>query len=71
MTTLFFIAIIFVFYQNERIIFLEKFNISVTLYCILEAVVQRCSVKKVFLEILQNSQENTRARVYMMGNIGR
>ena len=29
----------------------------------LEAVVQRCSVKKVFLEILQNSQENTCARV--------
>ena len=26
---------------------------------ILEAVVQRCSVKKVFLEISQNSQENT------------
>ena len=25
---------------------------------IIEAVVQRCSVKKVFLEILQNSQEN-------------
>ena len=28
-----------------------------------EVVTQRCSVKKVFLEILQNSQENTRARV--------
>ena len=28
-----------------------------------EAVAQRCSVKKVFLEILQNSQENTSARV--------
>ena len=27
-----------------------------------EAVAQRCSVKKVFLEILQNSQENTSAR---------
>ena len=27
-----------------------------------EAVVRRCSVEKVFLEILQNSQENTRAR---------
>ena len=26
-------------------------------------VVRRCSVKKVFLEILQNSQENTCARV--------
>ena len=31
--------------------------------CILsEAVAQRCSVKKVFLEISQNSQENTCAR---------
>ena len=28
-----------------------------------EVVVQRCSVKKVFLEILSNSQENTWARV--------
>ena len=28
-----------------------------------EAVVQRCSVEKVFLEILQNSQENTCTRV--------
>ena len=28
-----------------------------------EAVVQRCSVKRVFLEISQNSQENTCARV--------
>ena len=27
-----------------------------------EAVVRRCSVKKVFLEISQNSQENTCAR---------
>ena len=29
----------------------------------LEAVAWRCSVKKVFLEISQNSQENTPARV--------
>ena len=29
----------------------------------IEVVVQRCSVKKVFLEISQNSQENTCARV--------
>ena len=29
-----------------------------------EAVVQRCSVKTVFLEILQNSQENTRASLF-------
>ena len=28
-----------------------------------EAVVQRCSVKNVFLEISQNPQENTCARV--------
>ena len=28
-----------------------------------EAVAQTCSVKKVFLEISQNSQENTCARV--------
>ena len=28
-----------------------------------EAVIQRCSVKNVFLENLQNSQENTCARV--------
>ena len=28
-----------------------------------EAVVRRCSVKKVFLKFLQNSQENTCARV--------
>ena len=28
-----------------------------------EAVAQRCSVKKVFLEISQNSQENICARV--------
>ena len=30
---------------------------------ITEAVVQRCFVKNVFLEMLQNSQENTCARV--------
>ena len=28
-----------------------------------EVIVQRCSVKKVFLEILQNSQENTCTRI--------
>ena len=30
---------------------------------LIEAVVQMCSVKKVFLEISQKSQENTCARV--------
>ena len=35
---------------------------------VLEAVAQRCSVKKVFLEISQNSQENTCARVSFLIN---
>ena len=35
-----------------------------------EAVVQRCSIKKVFLEILQNSQENTCATVsFLMSHL--
>ena len=34
-----------------------------------EAVVQRCSVKKVFLEISQNSQENTCARVSFFNKV--
>ena len=34
----------------------------------IEAVVQRCSVKNVFLEISQNSQENTCARVSFFNN---
>ena len=33
-----------------------------------EAVSRRCSVKKVFLEILQNSQKNTCARVSFLGS---
>ena len=33
---------------------------------ITESVVQRCSVEKVFLEISQNSQENTCARVSIL-----
>ena len=34
-----------------------------------EAVVRRCSVKKVFLEISQNSQENTCARVSFFNKV--
>ena len=34
-----------------------------------EAVVRRCSVKKVFLEISQNSQENTCARASILINL--
>ena len=38
----------------------------VTTLIIQEAVSQRCCVKKVFLEISQNSQENTCARVSIL-----
>ena len=34
-----------------------------------EAIIQRCTVKKVFLEILQISQENTCARVSFLINL--
>ena len=34
-----------------------------------EGVVRRCSVKKVFLEILQNSQGSTCARVFFYNKV--
>ena len=34
-----------------------------------EAVAQRCSVKKMFLEILQNSLEKTCARVFFLNKV--
>ena len=34
-----------------------------------EAAAQMCSVKRVFLEISQNSQENTYARVFFLINL--
>ena len=34
-----------------------------------EAVTQRCSLKKMFLEILQNSLENTCARVFFFNKV--
>ena len=40
-----------------------KIVISALKGVIIEAVIQRCSVKKVFLENSQNSQENTCGRV--------
>ena len=41
-----------------------------TSFCLTsEAVMQRCSVKKVFLEIQQNSKENTCARVSFFVNL--
>ena len=47
-----------------------SFNVQAAVdYQNLEAVAQRCSVKKVFLEISQNSQENTCARVSFLINL--
>ena len=42
---------------------LEDFAVHLQKISSLEAVVQRCSVKKLFLKILQNSEGNTCARV--------
>ena len=47
----------------ERERFSIFISISIFFYKTTEAVAQRCSVKKVFLEISQNSQENTCARI--------
>ena len=43
--------------KNCFLVFMYNFLVSIS-----EAVTRRCSVKKVFLEISQNSQENTCAR---------
>ena len=42
--------------------------IKLVLWFSLEAVTQRCSIKKVFLEISQNSQENTCAKASFLKN---
>ena len=39
---------------------------TILIFFYTEAVFQRCSVKKVFLEISQNSQENTCTRVFFL-----
>ena len=45
----------------------EHFHLQVFLYqTFFRSSRQRCSVKKVFLEISQISQENTYARVYLL-----
>ena len=48
---------------NTKILVLKNSSIFLLWLIKLEAVVRRCSVKNLFLEILQNSQENTCARV--------
>ena len=45
------------------------FRIPHSTVLITKAGIQRCFVKKVFLEILQNSQENTCARVSFLINL--
>ena len=45
------------FFNFRRYLFYHRFA---------EAVAQSCSVKKLFLEISQNSQENTCARVSLL-----
>ena len=59
------------FWVNEKMSVADRIILILTpdylevkwLFSHLQLVAQRCSVKKVFLEILQNSQENTCARV--------
>ena len=45
------------------LIWVSIMSFSFCAFAVIEAVVQTCSVKKVFLEISQNSQENTCPRV--------
>ena len=65
LTNTYFPLFLFLFIWKQFRTFTEK--LIAALYMkneLSEAVVQRCSVKKVFLEISQNSQENTCARVF-------
>ena len=48
----------FFYKRRSSLVFLQIKMVKI------EAVAQRCFVKKVFLEILQNSQENTCARAF-------
>ena len=50
-------------YVNQNKEIFGNIKVILTFLHILEAAVQRCSVKKVFLEVSQNSQENICARV--------
>ena len=46
-----------------------KFQMSPSIQEWTEAVVQRCSIKKLFLEISQNSKESTCARVSFFNKV--
>ena len=62
MLTKFFFFLITFFFQLYCILFIMLIYHDNLPLAMSEADVQRCSVKKVFLEISQNSQENTCAR---------
>ena len=51
------------YFKNLYFIYFAIYVSLKYIWYVLEAVTQRCSVKKVFLEISQNSQENTFSRV--------
>ena len=61
-STFFTRTFLFLSYLTMPRILNNQIYISQTLHYT-EAVARKCSIKKVFLEILQNSQENTSARV--------
>ena len=54
---------LFNFYSKSQQCFDWLFQCYSSVFYVLEAVARRCSVKKLFLEISQNSHENTCARV--------
>ena len=45
--------------ESYQLHIIAKYKASNCNYCEIEAVIQRCSIKKVFLKILQNLQENS------------
>ena len=67
-------SLIFALFSYQRLIALFTrvlFGVTVYYYCVTyasELVVRRCSVKKAFLELLQNSQEKTCATVSFLNN---
>ena len=61
-----------IFSPTNDFSFLESCQLYITAkykashYCKIEAFIQNCSLKKVFLKILQNSQESPCARVSLI-----
>ena len=53
------------FFPTAKIIFADSLQ-PISEIQQTEALVQRCSVEKVFLEISQNSQENTCVKVFCL-----